>query len=109
VAFKKPILINNLIASSGGRIGALQAAAAQAQTTLSRVQEALPAAMKDAVHAASFEADGVLTLLVDNGSIASRLRYALPELLPKVLNEAGEAALKGRVRVRPRATGRAQP
>ena len=80
MVFKKPILINNLIASSGGRISALQTAAAQAQTTLMQVHEALPAPLKGAVHAASFEADGVLTLLVENGSLASRLRYALPDL-----------------------------
>ncbi len=109
MVFKKPININKLTTSVGGRIGALQAAAAQAQSTLVQVQAVVPPPLKGAIHAASFEADGMLTLLVDNGSAASRLRYALPDLLPLVRDEAGEPAKKGRVRVRPRPPVRPQP
>jgi len=71
------------------------------------VEAALPPDLAGCVHGASFEADGRLTILVESGAFASRLRYALPELLPRILNDEGKPAEKGRIQVRPKATPRA--
>lgn len=104
---KKPFSISSLLEINGQRLGALRAGAERARSTLSQVDAALPAELADTVHAASFDAEGVLTLVVDSGAFATRLRYALPELLPKVLSDAGTPADRGRIQVRPRAKPRA--
>ncbi len=104
---KKPFSISSLLELHGKRLGALRAGAERARSTLSQVDAVLPAELAGTVHAASFDAEGVLTLVVDSGALATRLRYALPELLPKVLSDAGTPADRGRIQVRPRATPRA--
>jgi len=106
MAFKKPFSISTLLAGSGSRIGALKAGAERARSTLAQVEAALPVELAGTVHAASFEAEGLLTMVVGSGAYASRLRYALPEVLPKILDPEGNPATKGRVQVRPRGTER---
>jgi len=107
VASKKPISISDLLEKQGQRLGALRAGAARASSTLTQVEAALPSELIGTVHAASIDAEGVLTVLVESGAYATRLRYALPELLPKVLDEAGKPAERGRVQVRPKGAVRA--
>jgi Dna[CI] antecedent, DciA len=107
MSIKKPLSIRDLLGSHGQRLGALRAGAVRAQSTLEQVTAVLPPDLAGCVHGAAFEADGRLTLLVESGAYASRLQYALPELLPKVLNADGQAADRGRVQVRPRGPTRA--
>jgi hypothetical protein len=106
MASRKPFSISTLLEIGGQRLGALRAGAERARSTLTQVEAALPPELLGKVHAASFDAEGVLTILVDSGAYATRLRYALPEILPKVLNDAGTAASRGKIQVRPRGTGR---
>lgn len=87
----------------GQRLGALRAGAECALDTLAQVRAALPAELAEHVHGASFEPDGRLTLLAESGAFATRLRYALPEVLPRVRDAEGKPAVRGRVQVRPKA------
>jgi hypothetical protein len=99
---KKPILISKLLELNGQRLGALRAGAERAKDTLEQVKASLPTELAAHVHGASFEPDGRLTMLVESGAFATRLRYALPELLPKVLDADGKPAARGRIQVRPK-------
>ncbi len=103
---KKPLSISELLATQGQRLGALRAGAERAQSTLAQVEGALPPELAGCVHGASFEPDGRLTLLVESGAFATRLRYALPDLLPRILNDQGKPAERGRIQVRPKGTSR---
>jgi hypothetical protein len=107
MASKKPFSISALLDMGGQRLGALRAGAERARSTLTQVEAALPADLQGKVHGASFDTEGVLNILVDSGAYATRLRYSLPEILPRVLNDTGQAASRGKVRVRPRDSGRA--
>ena len=99
---RKPMSVSELLAKGKTQLHRLQAGAETANRTLVATQHALPGELAAHVFAATLDAEGVLTLLVDSGSWATRLRYALPELTA-TLAAALDGAVIARtvIRVRP--------
>jgi Dna[CI] antecedent, DciA len=63
----------------------------------------LPADIAPHVFGATLDPESVLTVLVDSGAFATRLRFLLPELLPALAATLeGGAITRTVVRVRPR-------
>ena len=100
---RKPIPISELLALSKSKLKTLQAGMESANRVLVATQQALPADLVPHVFGASIDEKGVLTLLVDSGAFATRIRYALPALVGaiEVAAEKGKIS-RTQVRVRPR-------
>jgi len=98
---RKPIPISELLALGKTRLQSLRAGAESANRTLAAVQRALPAELGPHIFGASVDDGGVLTLLVDGGAFATRVRYALPAARAAIEAETGPLT-RTQVRVRPR-------
>ena len=100
---RKPIPISELLALSKSRLQTLQAGAERANRVLEAVRRALPADLGGHVFGASIGAGGVLTVLVDSGAFATRVRYELPGRLAAIeADAAGGPIGRAHIRVRPR-------
>jgi hypothetical protein len=100
---RKPTPISELLAQGQKRLQTLQAGADSANRVLGAVRRALPGDLGGHVFAASVGDDGVLTVLVDSGAFATRVRYELPARLAAIEAEvAGGPLRRTQVRVRPR-------
>jgi predicted nucleic acid-binding Zn ribbon protein len=100
---RKPIAVSELLAQGKAKLERLKTGAEAAGRTLAAVQQVLPADAAGHVWGASLDEAGVLTLVTDSGSWASRLRYLLPELAPRVAAALGRGVVRTAIRVRPRA------
>jgi hypothetical protein len=100
---RKARSVSELLAEGKATLERLKSGAEAANRTLVALQHALPEDVAAHVFGATLDADGVLTVLVDSGAFATRLRYLLPDLTP-ALGAALEAGVIARtqVRVRPR-------
>jgi len=99
---RKPIPISELLAQGKSRLQSLQAGAENANRVLGAVRRALPAGLGDHVFGASIGDTGALTVLVDSGAFATRVRYELPSRLAAIEAEAGGGPIRSaQVRVRP--------
>jgi len=100
---RKPMSVSELLAKGKTQLQRLQAGAETANRTLVATQQALPPELAGHVFGATLDAEGVLTLLVDSGAWATRLRYVLADLTPR-LTAALDGAVIARtvIRVRPR-------
>lgn len=100
---RKPMSVSELLAKGKTQLQRLQAGAETANRTLVATQQALPTDLAGHVFGATLDAEGVLTLLVDSGSWATRLRYLLPDLTAKLTATLDGAVITRTViRVRPR-------
>ena len=99
---RKPISVSELLAQSQSKLKHLKQGADAAGRTLAALQHALPADLAGHVFGASLDEGGGLTVLVDSGAYATRLRYALPELLAALSGELGVVIARTVVRVRSR-------
>lgn len=99
---RKPIPISELLAQGKAKLERLKTGAETANRTLVALQQALPADAAGHVWGASLDEDGVLTVLTDSGSWASRIRYAVPDLTATVEAAVGSAVRRTIVRVKPR-------
>ena len=101
---RKSRSVSELLAEGKATLERLKSGAEAANRMLVAVQRALPPDVAGHVFGATLDADGVLTVLVDSGAFATRLRFLLPELLPS-LGAAldGGTIARARVQVRPRA------
>jgi len=100
---RKPIPISELLAQGKAKLERLRAGADSASETLAAVHRSLPAELCGHVWGASLSPDGALTVVVDSGSWASRLRYVTSELEPAVATLLSREVRRTVVRVRPRA------
>jgi hypothetical protein len=100
IEIKNPISIKDLLARQQPSLNRLRAGAQAADHIFAAVQQFLPPDCSGSVWTATLD-DGVLTLVTSNGSWATRLRYASPQLLPKLATELGEPITKAVIRVRP--------
>jgi len=100
---RKARSVSELLAEGKAALERLKSGAEAANRTLVALQRILPPDVAGHVFGATLDADGVLTVLVDSGAFATRLRFLLPELLPG-LGTALEGGTIARtvVRVRPR-------
>jgi small ligand-binding sensory domain FIST len=100
---RKARSVSELLAEGKATLERLKSGAENANRTLAALQRALPEDVAGHVFGATLEADGALTVLVDSGAFATRLRYLLPELMPALAMalEVGAIA-RTSVRVRPR-------
>jgi predicted nucleic acid-binding Zn ribbon protein len=95
--------VSELLAERKATLERLKSGAEAANRTLAAVQRALPENLASHVFGATLDADGVLTVLVDSGAFATRLRYLLEELAPALAPTLPAGGIAGiRVRVRPR-------
>ncbi|HXQ31724.1 MAG TPA: DciA family protein [Steroidobacteraceae bacterium] len=99
---RKPTAVSELLAQGKAKLERLKRGADAATEALAAVQHALPTEAAGHVWGASLAEEGVLTLVIDSGGWASRLRYALPELAPRVSTALGKRVARVIVRVRPR-------
>ncbi len=99
---RKPIPISELLAQGKTRLQSLQAGAESANRVLGAVRRALPAGLGEHVFGASIGDGGVLTVLVDSGAFATRVRYELPSRLASIEADAGGGPIgRAQVQVRP--------
>jgi hypothetical protein len=100
---RKARSVSELLAEGKAALERLKSGAEAANRTLVALQRALPEDVAGHVFGATLDPEGVLTVLVDSGAFATRLRFLLPELLP-ALGTALEGLTVTRtvVRVRPR-------
>ena len=106
---RKPIAISELLALGKAKLERLQSGSDSAAKTLVAVQRALPAELGAHVWSAAVSDEGVLTLVADSGSWATRVRYVTSEVAPKVAEELGCEITRTAVRVRPRDAGGRAP
>ena len=99
---RKPIPISELLTQGKAKLERLKTGAETANRTLVALQQALPADAASHVWGASLDGDGVLTVLTDSGGWATRIRYAVPTLSPRVAATLGQAIERTIVRVKPR-------
>jgi hypothetical protein len=102
---RKPRSVSELLAEGNASLKRLKSGAEAAGRTLAAVQRALPDDLAGHVFGATLDAEGVLTVLVDSGAFATRVRYLMPELTPALaaLPEVGGVGItRTLVRVRPR-------
>jgi hypothetical protein len=99
---RKPTAVSELLAQGKAKLERLKTGAEAANRALVAVQQALPAEAAGHVWGATLDEQGVLTLVTDSGGWASRLRYELPELAPRVATALGQAVTRMVVMVRPR-------
>ena len=100
---RKTRSVSELLAEGKATLERLKSGAEAANRTLAALQRALPEDVAGHVFGATLDAEGVLTVLVDSGAFATRLRYLLPDLVPALAAalEVGAIA-RTQVRVRPR-------
>jgi hypothetical protein len=101
---RKPISISELLGTPAKKLSALQAGAEKAQRIFAATQQALGPELGRHVTAASIggRTSSVLTVIVDSGTYATHIRYALPEALPRIVAELGVSGIeRTQVRVRP--------
>ncbi len=100
---RKTRSVSELLAEGQAALERLKSGAEAASRTLVALQRALPEEVAGHVFGATLDADGVLTVLVDSGAFATRLRFLLPELLPALAAALGPVTItRSVVRVRPR-------
>ncbi|HXQ63318.1 MAG TPA: DciA family protein [Steroidobacteraceae bacterium] len=99
---RKPTAVSELLAQGKAKLERLKVGAEAASRTLAAVQQSLPVEAATHVWGASLDDEGVLTLVTDSGGWATRLRYQLPELAPRVAAALGKGVARTVVRVRPR-------
>jgi hypothetical protein len=97
---RKPIAVSDLLAEGKAKLERVMSGAEAAVRTLVAVRAGLPVEVAPHVFGAMLEGDQ-LTVLVDSGSWATRVRYVVPDLGPLVAANLGVAIAKVRVRVRP--------
>ncbi len=100
---RKARSVSELLAEGKATLERLKSGAESANRVLAALQRALPEDVAGHVFGATLDADGQLTVLVDSGAFATRLRYLLPELMAAlaVTLEVGTIT-RTQVRVRPR-------
>ncbi len=100
---RKARSVSELLAEGKAALERLKTGAEVANRTLVALQRALPPEVAEHVFGATLEPGGALTVVVDSGAYATRLRFLLPELLPS-LGTALEVGTIERtvIRVRPR-------
>jgi hypothetical protein len=100
---RKARSVSELLAEGKATLERLKSGAESANRTLVALQRNLPEDVAGHVFGATLGPDGELTVLVDSGAFATRLRYLLPELVPALALalEVGSIA-RTQVRVRPR-------
>ena len=100
---RKTRSVSELLAEGKAALERLKSGAESANRALVALQRALPEDIAAHVFGATLDPDGVLTVLVDSGAFATRLRFLLPELLPALgATLEGAAITRTVVRVRPR-------
>jgi uncharacterized protein (DUF1786 family) len=100
---RKARSVSELLAEGKAALERLKSGADAASRTFVALQRALPEDVAGHVFGATLDPDGVLTVLVDSGAFATRLRFLLPELLPALATTLeGGAITRTVVRVRPR-------
>ena len=99
---RKPISVSELLAQRKTKLEQLKVGADAAGRALAALQRALPPGLATHVYGASVDETGGLTVLVDSGAYATRLRYELPDHLPGLARDLGCAITRSVVRVRPR-------
>ena len=100
---RKTRSVSELLAEGKAALERLKTGAEAANRALVALQRALPANIALHVFGATLDPEGVLTVLVDSGAFATRLRFLLPELLPALAATLEEGAItRPVVRVRPR-------
>ncbi len=99
---RKPISVSELLAQGRSKLKRLQEGADTAGRTLAALQRALPADQAGHVFGASVDEGGVLTVVVDSGACATRLRYTVPEVVAALSGELGVVITRTVVRVRSR-------
>ena len=95
---KKYIKINELLASSSGRLKSLQARSRQRSEVLSRVRAALPTELQGSVVTAGIE-EGRLIVGVSGGVWATRLRYQAKALREHIAGSLGQEIHSVRIKV----------
>jgi len=106
---RKPISISELLARGNKKMSALQAGANAAQKALAAVQHSLGPDLAPHIFGASLSGDPLdtLTLLVESGAYATRVRYALPDALADIASTLELATIKKtQIKVRPRPSNR---
>ena len=99
---RKARSVSELLAEGKAALERLKSGAEAAGRTLAALQRALPPEVAGHVFGATLDPDGVLTVLVDSGAYATRLRFLLPDLLPSLGTALAGPVTRAVVRVRPR-------
>jgi len=100
---RKTRSVSELLAEGKAALERLKSGAEAANRTLAALQHELPADVAGHVFGATLDPEGVLTVLVDSGAFATRLRFLLPDLLPALATSLGDGTItRTVVRVRPR-------
>ena len=95
--------VSELLAEGKAALERLRSGAEGAGQALVAVQRALPPDVAGHVFGATLDPEGVLTVLVDSGAYATRLRFLLPDLVPSLGAALAGVVTRTVVRVRPRA------
>jgi hypothetical protein len=98
---RKPIAVSDLLKEGQTRLKRLNSGAEAASQALVAVQHALPGELSGHVFGVLLEG-GRLTVVVDSGAWATRVRYALADLVPAVGQALGAEIASVRVQVRPK-------
>jgi hypothetical protein len=99
---RKARSVSELLAEGKAALERLKTGAEGANRALVAVQRALPADVAGHVFGATLDPEGVLTVVVDSGAYATRLRFLMPDLLPSLGTALGAVVDRTVVRVRPR-------
>jgi hypothetical protein len=94
--------VSELLAEGKTALERLKSGAEVANRTLAALQRALPPDVAGHVFGATLDPEGVLTVLVDSGAYATRLRFLLPDLVPSLGTALDGVIARTVVRVRPR-------
>jgi hypothetical protein len=95
---RKSIKINELLASSSGRLKSLQSRRRERSEVLACVRAALPAELQGSVVTAGIE-DGRLIVGVSGGVWATRLRYRAKALREHIAGTLGQEIHNVRIKV----------
>jgi hypothetical protein len=98
---QKPTSLSDLLAKGEGTLQRLREGATGANRALEAARRHLPAELAVHVWGAGFTG-GVLSLLVESASWATRLRYAIRGVAGTLGTELGEPVQRVVVKVRPR-------
>ena len=100
---RKARSVSELLAEGKSALERLKSGAEAANRILVALQRTLPEEVAGHVFGATVDPEGVLTVLVDSGAFATRLRYLLPEAVPALgASIEGVRITRTVVRVRPR-------
>ena len=100
---RKTKSVSELLSEGKAALERLKAGAEAASGTLVALQRTLPADVAGHVFGATLDPEGTLTVLVDSGAMATRLRFLMPEVLPSLSTVLGGVVIgRARIRVRPR-------